>query len=228
MSVPSPDQKLFEEALDLFKQGRLAEAIQKAETLLRNHPDSEDGYEALAIFYSKVNRIDEAVETAKQWIRLNPQSKMARVNLSRFYLQKGLIAEAEHEQAEARRLSWVEELTQKKIAMPKVDPQEKIERFKKVIELDPNDVLGYYSLGDAYLEIQRFPEAVQAFTKGLEADPAHSSSYYGLGQAYQAIGEKERAKEIFEKGIRVADEKGDVMTMKKMQARLNQLSSERS
>ena len=228
MTDPSSSQKIYQEALELFKAQKLSEAIQKVESLLANDPTYEDAYEALAIFYAKVNRLDQAIETAKQWIRLNPQSKMAHTNLSRFYVEKGMIAEAEHEQAEARRLSWIEELTKKKIQMPKVDPQEKIERFKKVIELDPNDVLGYYSLGDAYLEIGRYREAITIFSKGLQVDPTHSSSYYGLGQAYQATGEKEKARATFERGIRVADERGDVMTFKKMQARLIQLSSDKS
>jgi Tfp pilus assembly protein PilF len=69
-------------------------------------------------------------------------------------------------------------------------------------------------------------EAVETFTKGIAVDPKHSSSYLGLGTAYQALGEKEKAKEIFQKGIAVADERGDVMPMKKMQARLGQLMSD--
>ncbi len=228
MTFSSFFSDLYQEAMDLFKAGRLEEAVQKAEALLASDPSFEDGYEALSIFYSKLDRVDKAVETAKKWIRLNPQSKMAHVNLSRFYLQKGLIAEAEQEQAEARKLSWIEELTQKKMQIPKIDPLEKIERFKKVIALDPKDVLGYYSLGDAYLENKNYGDAAEVFKKGLEADPHHSSSYYGLGQALQALGRKEEAKQVFEKGVGVADEKGDVMTMKKMQARLVQLSSDKS
>ena len=218
-------QKLYEEALELFKNQKLAEAIQKLEGLLQKDPAFDDAYEALAILYSRAERLDDAIETAKKWIRLNPQAKMAHTNLSRFYVQKGMIAEAEQAQGEARKLSWIEELKQKKMAIPKIDPKEKIERFKKVIALDPNDVLGYYSLGDVYLENGMNREAAEAFEKAVQVDPGHSSSYWGLGQAYQALGEKEKAVEIFTKGISVAETKGDVMTQKKMQARLRQLSN---
>jgi len=217
-------KNLYQEALGLFKEQKFPQAVQKLESLLQNDPAFEDAYEALAILYSKVNRLDDAIETAKKWIRLNPQSKMAHTNLSRFYVAKGMIAEAEHEQGEARRLGWIEELKEKKMKMPKVDPQEKIERFRKVIALDPNDVLGYYSLGDAYLENGMNREAAEILAKGLEVDPRHSSSYLGLGTAYQALGEKEKAVEIFKKGIAVAEERGDVMTQKKMEGRLRQLS----
>ena len=227
MSEPSPSQKLYEEALSLFKEQKLTQAIQKVESILQNDPAYEDAYEALAIFYSKVNRLEDAIEMAKKWIRLNPKSKMAHTNLSRFYVEKGMIAEAEHEQGEARRLGWIEELSQKKIKMPGLDPEAKIERFKKAIELDPGDILGYYSLGDVYLETEKYTQAIEIFSKGLEVNPHHSSSYYGLGQAYQALGEKDKARETFKKGIQVADKLGDVMPLKKMQARVNQLSSEK-
>ena len=226
-SLPS-SQGLFEEALALFGKEQTNEAIQKLELLLRNDPAFEDGYEALTVLYSRVNRLDEAIEIARKWVRLNPRAIMAHTNLSRFYMTQGLIAEAEHEQGEARRLGWVEELSKKKMQMPHVDPEQKIERFKKVIQLDPNDVLGYYSLGDAYLENQRYREAQEAFSKAIGVNPEHSSSYLGLGQACQALGDKEKAKEIFKKGITVAESRGDVMTQKKMEARLRQLTQSSS
>lgn len=224
-------KELYDEALALFREEKRSDAIKKLETLLEKDPTFEDAYEALSVLYSQVNRLDEAIEMAKRWIRLNPLAMMAHTNLSRFYLQKGWIAEAEQEQGEARRLSWIKELKQKKMQMPKFDPQEKIERYKKVIEFDPHDVLGYYTLGGAYLEAGMPREAIETFRKGLEADPKHSSSYLGLGTAYQAVGENELAKEIFQKGIAVAEELGDVMPQRKMEARLRQItqsSSEKS
>ena len=225
--MPS-SKELYDEALACFQKGKIDAAIETLEGLLQVDPSYEDAYEALALLHHRGHQLEEAIEAAKKWIRLNPNAIMAHTNLSRFYMEKGMIAEAEHEQGEARRLGWIEELKKKKMTLPKVDPKEKIERFKKVIALDPNDVLGYYSLGDAYLENGRHLEAIDAFTKGLEVDPKHSSSYLGLGVAYQAAGEKAKAKEVFQKGIAVADEKGDVMPMKKMQARIAQLSSDKS
>lgn len=221
--MPSSSER-YHEALALFKEQKFPEAVERLESLLRDDPSYEDTYEALSILYSKSGELDKAIETARAWIRLNPHSKMGHVNLSRFYAAKGLIAEAEHEQGEARRLSWIEELKEKKLKLPKINPLEKIERFKKVIALDPGDVLGYYSLGDAFLENKMFREASQAFLKAVEVDPGHSSSYWGLGQAFQALDEKEKAKGAFEMGIRVADAKGDRMTQKKMEARLRQLT----
>jgi tetratricopeptide (TPR) repeat protein len=224
LASPNSSESLYNEAHRLFREEKLSEAIQKLEILIQADPSFEDAYEALAILYSRVGRLDDAIETAKAWIRLNPHTIMAHTNLSRFFMEKGMIAEAEQEQGEARRLTWAEELKRKKMEMPKVDPRAKIERYQKVIELDPNDVLGYYTLGDAYLENKMYREAAETFAKGLKVDPKHSSSYYGLGQAYQALGEIEKAKDVFKQGVEVAGAQGDVMPQRKMEARLRQLS----
>ena len=166
----------------------------------------------------------------------DPDHIMAHANLSRFYVQKGMILEAEQEQAEARRLSWKAELqTQKqagKVIHRSAEEEEKererelkdrITRYEKVIALDPNDVLGYFSLGTAYLDGKLFREAREAFQKAIEVNPEHSPSYFSLGLTLESLGEKTQAVQMYEKGIPVADRRGDIIPLRKMEARLRML-----
>ena len=172
----------------------------------------------------------------KRVAKISPNHIMARANLSRFYAQKGMILEAEHEQAEARRLSWKAELQAQKTAghIKEKTPEEeakdrekevqnRIERYQKVIELDPNDVLGYFSLGTALMETRRFEEARHALEKAISVDLKHSPSYFNLGVVLESLNQKEAAVQIYEKGIRVADSRGDIIPLRKMEARLRML-----
>jgi len=111
----------------------------------------------------------------------------------------------------------------KKQTLPKIDYAEQIARFKEVIELDSKDILGYYSLASTYLEAGQKRDAVDAFEKGLSIDPNHSSSYLGLGMALEGLGDQEKAKKIYRQGIQVADKKGDIMPLRKMEALLRAL-----
>ena len=101
--------------------------------------------------------------------------------------------------------------------------ERRIERYKKVIQLDPNDVLGYFSLGSAYLDAKRLSEAKSLFEKAVEVDPKHSPSYFSLGLALESLDQKKEAVQIYTKGVQVADERGDMIPLKKMQARLEML-----
>ncbi len=221
---PTPDiQRLYDAALNDYRHNRLSQAEEKLKQVLAQDPAFEDAYEALSVVLYNQKRYDEAIELIKKWIVLNPNSVMSHTNLSRGYVAKGMILEAEHEQAEARRLTWKAELKAKKQEMPKVDVAEQIERFKKVIEFDPNDVLGYFSLGNVYLDAGMKRDAADTFEKAVTVDPKHSSSYLGLGLALEALGDLAKAKKIYERGIKIADTQGDVMPQKKMEGQLKKI-----
>ena len=46
-----------------------------------------------------------------------------------------------------------------------------IEKFKKSIEMDNQNVAAYYNLGNAYLLIDRKRDAIEAFEQTLKLDP---------------------------------------------------------
>ena len=227
---------LYQESLELYHSGNLSQAIVKLEELLALDPSFSDGLETLGILYSKADRLNDAIETMKRLAKVSPNHVMAHANLSRFYVQKGMILEAEQEQAEARRLSWKAELktqkqeTGKREQTPEEEARDRekevsgrIERYKKVIELDPKDVLGYFSLGSAYLDASRLEDAREAFEKAVQVDPKHSPSFFSLGLALESLGRKPEAVDIYERGIKVADQKGDIIPLRKMEARLRML-----
>ncbi|HCM43040.1 MAG TPA: hypothetical protein DIS66_07005 [Candidatus Omnitrophica bacterium] len=219
-------EELFKQALLHFKNGQTEEACKKLSHTIEIDSKFEDGYEALAVILINQDKISEAVQIIAEWLKINPNAVMAYTNLSRCLMRQGKIPEAEEAQAKAATLGWRQAAGLKPQAEPAaVDNLEKIERFKKVIELDPADVLGYFSLGNAYLDAYKKDLARQTFEKAVQVDPEHSSSYYGLGQAWEALGNKEKATEIYKQGITVADKKGDMMTQRKMEARLRTLKA---
>lgn len=208
-------------ALDDYKSGHTDAACQKLTQAISFDTKFEDGYEALAVIYINTEKFAEAIGIINRWLQINPNAVMAYTNLSRCLMRQGKIQEAEDAQAKAMTLGWRQAAGLKPAAeLPKVDYMEKIERFKKVIELDPNDVLGYFSLGNAYLDAYKKDLARETFEKAIQVDPEHSSSYFGLGQAWEALGQKEKAAAIYKQGITIADKKGDMMTQRKMEARL--------
>src|SRR3989338_2533281 len=222
-------RRLYEESRVSFRAGDLSEAISKLEEAVSLDPEDPDVLEALGVCYSKIDRLDDAIGMMKRLAKVSPNHIMAHTNLSRFYVQKGMILEAEQEQAEARRLSWKAELKAQKgadtesfrspaeIAQEQMkEIESRINRYQKVIALDPNDVLGYFSLGSAYLDAKRLTDAQAAFEKAIQADPKHSPSYFMLGLALEALGRRKEAASIYKKGLPIAELKGDMIPLRKM------------
>jgi len=225
---PESGTSAFFAALDAYREGRIDEALEKLNALIKELPAFDDAYEALSVILYNEKRYDESIDVLKRWIVSNPNTIMAHTNLSRCYVAKGMILEAEHEQAEARKLTWKAELKEKKLAMPKVDYEEKITRYKQIIELDPADVLGYFSLGTVYLDAGRKREAMDTFEKAISVNSNHTASYDGLGQALEALGDLEKAADIYKRGIKIADTQGDMMPQKRMESRLRTVETQRA
>ncbi|OGW78083.1 MAG: hypothetical protein A2Z83_07260 [Omnitrophica bacterium GWA2_52_8] len=223
--MPSQAEALYLEALQDYRDNKSSDAVVKLRRAVEIAPGLEDAYEALSVVLYNQNQYDDAIAVIGKWIAVNKDSAMAQTNLSRCYAAKGMIAEAEHAQTEARRLSWKADLKGKRATLPKIDHDERISRFKQVIEFDPADVLGYYSLATAYQDAGMLREAMETFLKAVEVDSEHTSSYLGLGMSLETLGDSQKAAGIYEKGIKIAEKKGDILPLKKMEARLRILKN---
>lgn len=78
-------------------------------------------------------------------------------------------------------------------------------------EADPDNELGHFSLGKAYLDSGRFEDAAGPLRRALELNPKMSKGYQLLGEALDRSGKREKAIEVITNGVIVADEQGDRM-----------------
>ncbi len=93
----------------------------------------------------------------------------------------------------------------------------KIEQFKNVLKMDPNDETLWFGLGKAYMGEENWPEAISALESCIEVKPTYSAAYMALAQALQKNGNLEKCREVCTKGITVATENGDLMVIKNLE-----------
>ena len=71
--------------------------------------------------------------------------------------------------------------------------EEKIEKYKKAIELEPNDESNYRYLAYVYAEIEEYIKAIELYEKFIEIEPDYINSYYILARAYVDVKEYSKA-----------------------------------
>jgi tetratricopeptide (TPR) repeat protein len=76
-----------------------------------------------------------------------------------------------------------------------------MEEFKKVIELFPNEVLGYANLGLAHFRLNQLQEAEGSVRQALDLDPSHADLYVLLGEILQWQGQDEEAIRAYERAL---------------------------
>lgn len=99
--------------------------------------------------------------------------------------------------------------------------EERIAQWEKMAAEAPDD-MAYFSLGSAYREGSRHPEAAEAFRKAIELNEGMSRAYQLLGQTLIRLEKQDEAAEILTRGYAVAAERGDVMPQKAMGALLTE------
>jgi tetratricopeptide (TPR) repeat protein len=110
-----PDkEELYDQAVDLYADDKLDEAITVYNEALAIDPKFTDAVHGLAMCYQAKGDLDTAIVLTQRYIEQEPEDILAFTNLSMFYQKKGMIKEAEAAGAEARRLDWKRQLREGK------------------------------------------------------------------------------------------------------------------
>jgi tetratricopeptide (TPR) repeat protein len=201
-------------------------ALELLERAIAICPAWTDAHEAAGVILGRLGRHREAIDAIHRLLEIDPSSVMAHSNLSLFHNQLGDVEQAEHHLAMATRLSRGAPAT----GIDRVSDDAEIDRrrregmFLQVLEIDPDDALAHFGLGELALERERFAEAVEHLERASAGDPTHAAAILALGAAFEAQGDSDRAREAYESGVDVAAKRGDAATARKMQERINALA----
>ena len=224
--------KILHQALQLYKeQDDLNQPIALLRESIELDPKNADAYEALGVFLAKQDKLDEAISLMKRLVEINPQEIMAHTNLSVYYMKQNRIEDAEFEKAEATALQFekaieknmAKKLKKKEEEQKKIEMEERVGMFKQVLEIDPQDQVANFGLGSIYLETGRYEEGLEPLKTVIEAHRDYSAAYLLLGKTWEKLSNREEAIETYKQGIAAASKKGDLMPLKDMQNRMNQL-----
>jgi Fe-S cluster biosynthesis and repair protein YggX len=105
------------------------------------------------------------------------------------------------------------------------DSASRIEQFKKMATDDPNNELGHFSLGRAYLDAGNATEAAVSLQRCLAINPKLSKAYQLLATALLKLGQRDQAIEQLTAGVKMAHERGDVMPKNDMMRQLKEMGA---
>jgi folate-binding protein YgfZ len=225
-------KRLMDQALQIYKD---EEDLEKPISLLREaialDPKHANAYEALGVFLSNQGKLDEAIALMKRLVEIDPTEIMAHSNLSVYYMKQGRIEEAELEKGEATAIEFERLVAQnldkkkkeKREAADKKERERMVGMFEQVLEIDPVDQVANFGLGSIYLETGQYEKALPPLRIVIQENKDYSAAYLLLGKNLEKLSRNEEAIEVYRQGIAAASKKGDLMPLKDMQSRLNQL-----
>ena len=105
------------------------------------------------------------------------------------------------------------------------EEKSRLEQFKELVELDPNDGFSRYALAMEYLGAGNYSESLRQLQEVIRLEPDNHTAYFQAGVACRKSGDINGAKEFWKRGIEVAQGKGDSHAVDKMSEALEILES---
>jgi len=218
-------QYFYDYGVELFQAGDDELALDYFKLALKFKPDFADAYESLAVLLGRLERFEEAVKILNELLEVDKKSVMAHTNLSMFHMKLGNIETAEEHKSQATFNSFEKfgEEAQIKKAKEEKDKQDQaqlIERekmFIQVLEIDAQDPLANFGLGEISFKRKEFEKALKHLEIVINADKNYSVAYLLLSKVLIAKGDNDQAKETLNLGIEVAAKNGDLMPANEMQ-----------
>jgi Flp pilus assembly protein TadD len=229
----APDVKarvayLHDRAIRSFSKHQDEQATALLEEALRLDPTYRDAYEALGVILGRSERYHEAIDLFKRLEEIAPNEPMVHTNLSLFYMRLGDKDAAEKEKTKATVKQFgkfADEAAAKRQAdeerqVRMAEARRKQTMFLEVLEIDPEDPIALFGLGNVHLTLEAPAEAAPYLEKALSAQRDNSPVYLTYGKVLEQLGRREEAIEIYRQGMAVASKKGDLMPLKEMEHRL--------
>ncbi len=79
--------------------------------------------------------------------------------------------------------------------------EQDIHVYQEILKKTPDAVDALIGLGNAYMDISRFPEAVQYYQRALKIVPDNVDVRIDMGTCYRKMGQPDRALEAYRKGL---------------------------
>ena len=178
------------------------EALEVADKLLRDYPDSPEALYVRGMLLSRYGFNDQAVLTWQVCLELFP-------DLASVYEQLGLDA---FRRGEGEK---VVELLRKALQL---DPEssvaglylgetlnslgrmeEAIQVLEQYLEREPHSAEAYFQLGQAHMYLKDHQRAKECHEAALREDPQYAQACYGLALAYGRLGQQDKSQEYREK-----------------------------
>jgi predicted Zn-dependent protease len=152
---------------------------------------------------------------------------MVNTNLSLYYMKIGDKETAEDESGKATLKGMARQRGRAAMAVDqdledgkRKDAARKRDMFRRVLEIDADDAIALFGLGNALLTLGDPDGAARHLARAVSTDKNNSAVYVSLGKAFERLERTTEAVATYRAGLEVASRRGDLMPAREMEHRL--------
>ena len=194
------------EAEQLYRQGRLAEAQRSCDGLLAVDPDNARAWYLAGIIAHKLGNSTVAADRMKEAVRLAPTNPECLTHASEVFRRAGRLDEAVAA-ARAAVQQWPEHPAPQNnlgLALKDADQPEEAEAcFRKALAIDASYFRAYLNLGNLLHSLDRSTEAYRQFEQALRIRPDYPEALNSAGQLSKELGRSQAAVQLLQRALQL-------------------------
>lgn len=183
--------------------------------IIQADADYTPAYIQLGLIYNLTNRRPEALKTFNKALELNPKQTEALALVVGLHAREKKFDEAmkaceDHKKKVSdspASLALIEYL-EGNIFLAKQDSKAAQDRFKKAIEIEPNNPAPYVALAEIYAREKRFDEAIKEYEGVIAKNPKYLAGYMAVGTIYDLKGDGPKAEAYYRKALEIKKDFG--------------------
>jgi len=212
--VPAPVERLIAQGEVLHQEGRVLDALARAEQALALAPEAVEAWKQKGMILSDLSQDEAALRAFEQVNQLDPTDAIGRALAAIPLYRQGQIERALETLDQA--IAQAPRPQQAKLYQVKGDMLWQVERYAEALAacelalpLAPQDASIHASRGNALLRLERPTEALHAYTQALEHDPALIVAYVGKAMALLHLGRQEEARVALRRAFALQQEQSE-------------------
>ena len=202
----NPPQKVFDELLELYNQGHLHLATDRAQKLTKEFPNSSILWNILGVVNLGAGRYEQAETSLRKATHLNSQYIAALNNLGVALQKLGKFEDSINTLTKVVNIKpeYAEAFNNLGISLKEAGRLNlSVEAFESAIKIRKNYSEAFNNLGIVFRLKRDFLASSKALKIALEIKPNFAEAFNNLGRTFQEKGELEEAIKVFRKALKI-------------------------
>jgi tetratricopeptide (TPR) repeat protein len=176
--------KHFQEVLSLAQSGRIRDAFERCEKLIRKNPRDTDYLLLAASLHASKNEFSQVTEYCKHAIQIDPRNIRALYNIGVAYLNLG---DYQNARKYGNKLISLDKKNAKALSNLGLacwhlgEFEQAIENNLAAIKIEPTSATAHNNLGLAYKSSKNIDLAISAFKQAISINPNYTDALYNYG-----------------------------------------------
>jgi len=192
--------------INLYSQGQLQQALERAEVLIQQFPNSSFLHNISGVVYKELGQLEEAIEAYSKALAIVPENAEVYSNIGNAFNDQGKLEEAieAYNKALAIKPDYAEAYYNMGNALKDQGKlEEAIEAYNKALIIKPDDAEAYSNMGNALKYQGKLEEAIEAHNRALSLNPDCAEAYNNMGAALADQDKLEAAIEAYSEALAI-------------------------